>query len=354
MELFSEVYGKYYHIINEILNEAHKEPITMQYINKMLQEKGFRDTLLTLAPRIIDNESEDSYNLLTKSNESYQSILTSASPILLTTLEIRWLKSVLMDKRMSLFFGEEELIILKKQFSSIKELFTNESIHMIGQSNDGDPYEDTQYIKYFRKVLYAVNHKKCLNITYSNAEGKTKWASYAPYRLEYSAKDDKFRLNAVQINRGKLLYHSKINIARIMNVEIIEEAHYPSNISEFIHAHKMPEPIEIVLNNDRNGFERCFVHLSNYERNAEYDEETNTCKIKIYYYDFDEGELIIKLLSYGPILKVVGPEAFKKKIVERITKQKNLFISHKNGNTNKEQSLPLLQNTNGEVCTRNT
>ncbi|MCT4685792.1 hypothetical protein [Vallitalea sp.] len=158
-----------------------------------------------------------------------------------------------------------------------------------------------------------------------NSESVRRSASYAGYRIEYSAKDDKFRLNAVLINRGKIVYHSKINVARIIRAEIIEQAKYPSGISEYIYNHKMPEPIEIILNNERNGFERVFVHLSNYERNSEYDEETNTCRVKIYYYDFDESELLIQLLSYGPILKVVGPEGFKRKLVDRINRQNRLF-----------------------------
>lgn len=100
----------------------------------------------------------------------------------------------------------------------------------------------------------------------------------------------------------------------MIRVDIIEEAKYPSGIDAFIRSHKKKtEPIEIELTNERQGFERCFIHLSNYERNSEYNEETGTCRIKLYYYDVDEPELIITLLSYGPILKVLGPPAFKKK-----------------------------------------
>lgn len=325
MELFSEVYSKYYHIINEILIEAHNKPITTQSIYSILQQQGFRDTTLNLAPKLINNDDKDSYNLLIKSNDNYQSILNLQPSLLLTNLEVRWMKSLLYDKRIALFFDEKELTMLREQLSYVNKLYNDESFQIIGQDNDGDPYEDIDYIINFKTVLNGVNNRKCLYITYLTSEGNKRQAVYAPYRLEYSAKDDKFRLNAVQVSRGKLRFYSKINIARIIHVEIIEEAIYPDNLSEFIYSHKIKEPIEIIVNNYRNGFERCFIHLSNYERKAEYNEETNTCRIKIYYYDFDEAELVIKLLSYGPIVRVVGPESFKNKIVERINKQKQLF-----------------------------
>ncbi|MCT4543399.1 MAG: WYL domain-containing protein [Vallitalea sp.] len=327
MNLFSEVYGKYYQLISQILNEAQNKSISIEYIYEIIREQGFEDTLITLAPRIINND-KDSYNLLNRNSKGYQSILSKEPSVLLTTLELRWIKTLLMDKRIQLFLNEEELMLLKEQLIDVKELFDEDTIVYIGQANDGDPYDDINYIKYFRQLLYAVNNKKCLNITYYNSEGIRRCATYAGYRIEYSVKDDKFRLNAVLIKRGKIIYHSKINVARIINAQIIESANYPSDISEYIYAHKMPEPIEVIVNNERNGFERVFVHLSNYERNAEYHEETNTCKVKIYYYDFDETELLIQLLSYGPILKVVGPEEFKKKVVDRIDRQKKLWRTY--------------------------
>ncbi|GKX28269.1 hypothetical protein SH1V18_07490 [Vallitalea longa] len=324
MSVFSEIYGRYYQLLNELLHEAHKKPISTVHIYNLLQEKGFGDTALALAPKII-NDDKDSYNLLYETQEGYKSILKKKQKVVLTTLELRWLKTILIDKRIKLFFNEEEMKIMENRLSDVDELFNPDDIISINQANDGDPYDDPNYIDNFRRLLYCVNNKKCMTIIYKNSQGVIKKASYAGYRLEYSVKDDKFRLNAVLINRSKIVFHSKINVARIIKVAILEKSKYPSEIAEFIYAHRMSEPIEIIIKNKRNGFERVFVHLSNYERDSEYDEETNTCRIKIHYYDFDETELIIQLIAFGPILKVVGPESFKKKIIDRINRQMELF-----------------------------
>lgn len=328
MELFSEVHGLYYQMIQEILQKAHKEPMTKQQIHAILQDKGFQETLYSLSPKLLNDGTANSYNLLVKNDGSYRSIL-SAEPIpLMTNLEKMWLKSMLSDKRINLFFDHTDLESLEKSLCDVETLYDHDSVITVGQANDGDPFTDTKYREHFHKILHGITAKKLLRITYLNAKGMTKWSSFVPHRLEYSIKDDKFRLNAVLINRGRLLYFSKINLARMIRVDIIEEAKYPSGIDAFIRSHKKTEPIEIELTNERQGFERCFIHLSNYERNSEYNEETGTCRIKLYYYDVDEPELIITLLSYGPILKVLGPPAFKKKIRDRILRQKELFVDH--------------------------
>ncbi len=328
MELFSEVHGLYYQMIQEILQKAHKEPMTKQQIYDVLQEKGFQETLYNLSPKLLDTGTAESYNLLIQDEEGYHSILNAKPMPLMTNLEKMWLKTMLSDKRIKLFFDNTDLESLEKSLWDVETLYDHDSIITVGQANDGDPYADTKYREHFQKILHGITHKKLLRITYSNSKGITKRSSFAPHRLEYSIKDDKFRLNAVLINRGRMLYFSKINLARMIRVDMIEDAKHPSDVGAFIHSHKKTEPIEIELSNERQGFERCFIHLSNYERNSEYDEEAGTCRIKLYYYDVDEPELIIMLLSYGPILKVLGPPAFKKKIQDRILRQKELFIYH--------------------------
>lgn len=327
MDLFSEVHGLYYQMIQDILQKAHKEPLTKQHICGLLQEKGFQETFYNLAPRLLE-ENMDSYHLLIQHHKGYESILDTEPITLMTHLEKMWLKSMLSDKRINLFFDSQDMASLETALEDTEPLYDDDSIITVGQANDGDPFSDGLYREHFQKICYGITHKKLLQITYLNAKGVTKWSSYAPHRLEYSIKDDKFRLNAVQINQDKLLYFSKINVARIIQVTIMEDATYPTDMDTFIRSHKKKEPIEMVLTNERQGFERCFIHLSNYERNTEYDDETETCRIKLYYYDVDEPELIILLLSYGPVLKVLGPPSFKAKMQERILRQKELFLHH--------------------------
>lgn len=45
--------------------------------------------------------------------------------------------------------------------------------------------------------------------------------------------------------------------------------------------------------------------------------------VKVTYEKDDETEVLIRILSYGPMIKVVGPEQFLALIKERLSKQKS-------------------------------
>lgn len=84
-----------------------------------------------------------------------------------------------------------------------------------------------------------------------------------------------------------------------------------TNLAEYVKNGRITQPVEIEISNERNGFERIFTQLSNFERVYEYDETAKKCLMKIYSYKVDELELLITLLSFGPVVRVIGPEHFK-------------------------------------------
>ncbi len=85
--------------------------------------------------------------------------------------------------------------------------------------------------------------------------------------------------------------------------------------------------VEILITDFRNGFERCFFQLSTYERETSYNELTNECTMKLFYNSDYETELLITLMSFGPAIKVLGPERFKRQFVKRLKKQMKFAYS---------------------------
>ena len=77
------------------------------------------------------------------------------------------------------------------------------------------------------------------------------------------------------------------------------------------------------LTDDRNALERVMLHFSHLDKETERIDD-NRYKITLYYEREDETELLIRVLSFGPVLKVVFPEDFIKKLCDRLEKQKNL------------------------------
>ena len=67
------------------------------------------------------------------------------------------------------------------------------------------------------------------------------------------------------------------------------------------------------------------LHFSHLDKETERIGD-NRYQITLHYEQEDETELLIRVLSFGPVLKVVFPEDFIKKLCERLEKQKKLRI----------------------------
>ena len=79
------------------------------------------------------------------------------------------------------------------------------------------------------------------------------------------------------------------------------------------------------LTDERNALERVMLHFSHLDKETERIGD-NRYRITLHYEQEDETELLIRVLSFGPVLKVVFPEDFIKKLCERLEKQKKLRI----------------------------
>ncbi|MBQ1230661.1 MAG: WYL domain-containing protein, partial [Clostridia bacterium] len=74
---------------------------------------------------------------------------------------------------------------------------------------------------------------------------------------------------------------------------------------------------------ERNALERAMLHFSHLNKETERIGE-NLYKLTVFYEREDETELLIRVLSFGPVLKVVFPDDFRKKLVHRLEKQKKM------------------------------
>ena len=75
--------------------------------------------------------------------------------------------------------------------------------------------------------------------------------------------------------------------------------------------------------NKRNALERAMLHFANYEKNTtKIDEDTYECLI--YYNSNMETELLIEVMSFGPMLTVTGNDRFLSLLKDRLQKQISL------------------------------
>jgi len=110
-----------------------------------------------------------------------------------------------------------------------------------------------------------------------------------------------------------------INLARISHCELTNE-HY----SEKVVPHAInQERLELELIDERNALERVLLHFSHFEKETKRLDGQHY-QLILHYDKDDETELIIRVLSFGPMIKVISPDDFKQKLIERLKKQQKL------------------------------
>lgn len=296
--IFSELYSVYYRTVAKILALAVTSETTEKEIRKQISENAFSESVLTILPAF----KEEKWQLLDR--ELTTSILHEPT-MPLTILEKRWLKAIMEDPRIKLFDVQMEGL------EDVTPLFTAADYKVFDKYADSDPYEDENYISNFKLVTEAIHTKRPIRVTMLNRNGKEVWVRCFPQRLEYSEKDDKFRIIATGCR------YSQFNLGRVTACDFYN-GHGPWN--EIPQENALREVVlEIV--DKRNALERVMMHFAHFEKQAEKADDLHY-KVRIRYYENDETEIVIRVLSFGPYVKVIEPESFVNLIKERLKKQK--------------------------------
>ena len=296
--LFSELYGIYFCVVADILAEAAAGTLTASKMTAIVQKKAFAESIVSIPTAL---KSAD-WPLL---GANFQPVLRHKPTMPFTTLQKRWMKALLSDPRIALFDPDSSGL------EDVKPLYKQGTFVLFDQYTDGDPYRDPDYIACFRTILQAIREKKKLHICFLSHTGARHSFDCIPHRLEYSSKDDKFRLLAFGQRRI-----AAINLARIQSCELL--AAYPPS-SVFLPQKRLTE-LTLLLHDERNALERVLLHFSHFEKETVKIDD-RLYQIKIRYNKEDETELLIRVLSFGPVLDVKAPAEFVQLMQKRICQQ---------------------------------
>lgn len=295
---FNEIYGTYFRVVGFILEQAQKGELTTEKINRIVQEQAFGDSYLTIPKSLKDCE----WPLL---QSDMTTPLQHIPTMPLTILQRRWLKTLLSDKRMQLFDVD------CTGLEDVEPLFSQEQFVYFDRYNDGDPYDDPQYKQHFRLLLQAIAEKRRVEISFLNNKNDNMRKKYLPMQIEYSAKDDKFRLKAVC---GSSLHY--VNVARIKECRLLEQ-----DAAEICEQKALERcKLTALLTDERNALERAMLHFSHLEKTTERLDEKHY-KLHLTYDKSDAIEMVIRILSFGPLLQVQEPASFIELLRKRLQKQ---------------------------------
>ena len=298
--IFSELYSAYYNAIASIIAEVIEGEHSEKELQKVVAERAFGESVLTIMPSF----KSEKWQLV---HPDLTTALEHKPTMPLTTLQKQWLKAITLDPRIKLFGVEIPGL------EGVEPLFTQEDYHVYDKYSDGDPFEDEEYIRQFRVILEAMRKGTQIKFEMTNRFGKPMFIRCHPVRLEYSEKDDKFRL----VTAGWRSV-STVNLAKIRAcVHYTGEKPLDNEVRE-----KLYDIITLKVTDERNALERVMLHFAHFEKQAE-KLDKNTYLLKIKYAHDDEPEMVIRILSFGPLVEVIGSENFKKLVIEKLKKQKN-------------------------------
>jgi hypothetical protein len=297
--IFNEIYSAYYNTVAKIIGEVIDGNTDERKLNDIVLKNAFSESITTILPSLKSGK----WQLITP---DFTTPINNKPSMPLSNVQKQWLKAISLDERIRLFGINFDFL------DDVEPLFTSEDYFIYDKYSDGDDYGDEGYISRFQTILSAIREGCPLRIKHVNRKGYTVGASVLPLRLEYSEKDDKFRL----INAGNR-YSRVLNLSRIVSCE-----KFHSEFTPAIPREPKKETLVLKIYNKRNTLERCMLHFAHFEKWAEkIDNEHYIAHIK--YDKSDETELVIRVLSFGPTIEALEPQCFRDLIINRLKRQKS-------------------------------
>lgn len=327
MSIFSEIYGTYFRIAAKLMENEFTDEKT---IRETIQSDGFRDSVLFLPQKLIP--TSESWGFFNRETDGKLRRITKKAPTrTLTGLHRMWLKSKLSDPRIRLFMDDEVLAALEARLADVPPLYRKEHFRFTDRFSDSDDYFSEDYIRNFRTALEGVKHRKIMYIEFTSGHGKRMNGRFVLLKMEYSPKNDKFRAYCYLLRSDRIKSSGIINIGRI--TKIADTGRYfrtPVSMDEYFSSRKCSSPAVIKVTPERNGVERFMLEFASYEKHTVRDLETGQHTVELWYDKQDEAELLIRLLSFGPVIEILGPHHLREQARLRIKCQAELIEEYRN------------------------
>lgn len=327
--LFHEIYGCYYRAVAKMLNLAAAGGLTEKKMYEIVAETAFEESSLIMIPALKKQE----WQLL---DENLHTPLKHTPDMPLTILEKRWLKTILLDKRVKLFLepvlenteqsasavaNAEQAVLAgtnadfatacSRKLADVEPLFLPEDIVYFDRYADGDNYDDPAYIANFHLIRQAIAERRKLKVSFRNGREQKRCEILEPVQLEYSDKEDKFRVLCADRQSIKT-----VNLGRIVQCELLEDT-FPENVRLKEREKKV---LKFTLTDERNALERAMMKFSHYKKEVERRDAGNYLVTLEYDVD-EETDVLIQILSFGSYIEVTAPDKMREELRKRMERQ---------------------------------
>ena len=307
--IFDEVYSLYYNTVTEIINKLARDGVIFESdIEAIAQKNGVNHFKDITEPLILNdwNLSEPTKEFEPKKGSKIKSLISAEISIPLSTIQKRWLKAITLDPRFQLFD------IKIQGLEDVEPLFSMENYVVFDKNINGDDYSDPEYQKKFKFCLNAIREKKPVVLGRVKRNGGKSYIICQPTDLEYSEKDDKFR---VRVSGSK--YVNIINLSSVFSYEYFQDEfiNYDCQISN------KKQQVTLLVTNTRKTLERLMLHFAHFRTSVQKMNEPDQYKVVIEYDEEDMSEMVIRILRFGSYVEVLAPSEFRKAVVTKLKAQ---------------------------------
>lgn len=324
-ELFHEIYSVYFKILLRTVQLAQSNQLNEESFRKMvIDDFPYMNTdrvVKEIFERKIDSgkgksfvqeieEGKSVINYYKLFNENLTTIIKNPIALPFSSLQRRYIKTMLHDGKFRLFFSDEELKNLKNILQNEEDLFNLNDIYFIENPVDADPFDSNEYRRIFKKLMEAVQEQTFISVHFKDNQE----TSGIPKNIEYSMKDNKFRFHISQY---------ELKVSDIIDIHALKKQEYNKNFKEKAGPDKRKLKLEIT--DQRNALHRCLTHFSHFEKECD-KLQNGKYFLTLYYNSNDEGEIVMRVLQFGPLIKVLEPESVVERIKEKLMQQTKLKI----------------------------
>lgn len=225
----------------------------------------------------------------------------------ITTLEARWLKTIINDELATLFLDSKQLEILRMRIDTLAiekiDPFDLSKINYYDRFENIEHTEIQNNIKILVKDI--VSHHRVITFKYYKEDLDP--VVVKPLWIEYSKRDHVMRLYSINTKTDKPFIN---NLDRIIgNIEILNEIYdYKLEVEKANHYRLNTYRHEITMEftNAMNMPDRLLNEFSPWKKMCVLNQDTQSYELTIYYENRDEFELSSRLLSYGHYLKITS------------------------------------------------
>jgi len=334
MDLFNEVYNRYFQLVFNIINEC-EDGLEKGDILKIIDEGEFEQKALGRNGKSFSSlmlnacGEEDSFRLLTERDGLFYASVenpgTPPLPVRFSNPEKAWLSAMLQNSEAGLILSEGTLDKLRKELQDFDSPVREEYFELTNRMNLPDIPDADAYKTNFRTVLDAIMQEKPIRYTNTDKKGNVYRDRPAlPVSIEYSMRDGRFRVSMYSLDERRPIMANLSTMSGIVITDgdpgiTREEA------KRLLYEQKYcEEPVVLEVTDKKAAMERCFMCFSGMERTAR-ELGDNKYEMRLSYYMFEEEDLIRSIISLGPYVRVVSPKRIIDEIKARVKRAIELY-----------------------------